>query len=120
MLSRNAFVAAFAACALALAACASSNADADPNVAPVGSIARGKSLVEANCTSCHAVGPTGASPVAEAPPFRTLSQRYPLSDLEEALAEGILVGHPMMPEFKLQPAQIDDLIAYLTSIQEKR
>jgi hypothetical protein len=52
-----------------------------------------------------------------APPFRTLSQSYPLNSLEEAFAEGILVGHPDMPDFQLEPAQIDHLIAYLNSIQ---
>lgn len=54
-----------------------------------------------------------------APPFRTLSQNYPLNSLEEAFGEGILVGHPDMPEFLLEPAQIDHLLAYLNSIQSQ-
>jgi mono/diheme cytochrome c family protein len=33
----------------------------------------------------------------------------------QALAEGIRVAHPM-PEFRLEPNQIDDLIAYLKSL----
>ena len=52
-----------------------------------------------------------------APPFRTLSQKYPIDDLEEAFAEGILVGHQDMPEFRMNPAQDAALVAYLKSIQ---
>jgi hypothetical protein len=50
-------------------------------------------------------------------PFRTLRDRYPVEDLAEAFAEGITTGHPSMPQFQLDPAQINDLIAYLNSIQ---
>jgi hypothetical protein len=32
-----------------------------------------------------------------APPFRTLHERYPVENLEEPLAEGIISGHPSMP-----------------------
>ena len=42
---------------------------------------------------CHAIGRSGASPNPKSPPFRDLSRRYPLSNLEEALGEGIVVGH---------------------------
>lgn len=78
---------------------------------------RGKLLVETNCAPCHAVGPHGASPHPDAPAFRTLSQRYPLTDLEEALAEGISTGHPDMPEFIANPDQITAIISYLRSLQ---
>src|SRR5262249_7203840 len=48
---------------------------------------------------CHAVGRTGASPHPAAPPFRTLSRKYKIEGLAEALAEGLSTGHPDMPEF---------------------
>ena len=79
-------------------------------------VARGRAFVELNCAGCHAVGPTGESPVSPAPPFRTLSQRYPVRFLEEAFAEGISNGHTKMPEFQLAPDQIADLMAYLESL----
>src|SRR5687768_12288464 len=41
---------------------------------------RGRALVQDNCATCHAVGPEGESPLAAAPPFRILGQRYPLTD----------------------------------------
>ena len=66
---------------------------------------------------CHAVGRAGDSPLRIAPPFRTLHTRYPVENLAEALAEGITVGHPAMPEFRLDPDQIDNLIAYLKTLE---
>ena len=33
------------------------------------------------------------------------------------MAEGIVTGHPNMPQFELDAAQIDDLIAYLKSLE---
>jgi mono/diheme cytochrome c family protein len=40
-----------------------------------------------------------------------------LDVLEEAFSEGIYTGHPDMPVFKLTKAQIDDVLAYLESLQ---
>ncbi len=76
----------------------------------------GLALVTANCSGCHAVGPAGSSPNPEAPPFRELKQRYPVAFLAEALAEGIATGHPGMPEFVLQPDEINAVIAYLETL----
>lgn len=69
---------------------------------------------------CHAVSGTGESPYPPAPPFRNLSLRYPVENLAEALAEGIGVGHSgqvQMPEFVLTPAEIDDLLSYLETLE---
>jgi hypothetical protein len=40
--------------------------------------------------------------------------------LAEALAEGLSVGHPDMPELVFEPDQIVAILAYLKSIQEHR
>lgn len=82
-----------------------------------GQVQRGKTFVAANCASCHAVGRVGASPLGEAPAFRDLHTKYPVEDLGEALAEGITTGHPTMPEFRLEPDQITDVLAYLKSLE---
>ena len=58
----------------------------------------------------------GDSPLSEAPPFRTLHERYPVEDLAESFAEGIRTGHPSMPEWRLDAAEINDLIAYLKTL----
>jgi len=54
---------------------------------------------------------------SKAPPFRTLARKYPLDDLQEGFAEGIVVGHSEMPNFRLTPEQIDAFLRYLKSIQ---
>jgi mono/diheme cytochrome c family protein len=83
-------------------------------------VERGRAIATAKCVRCHAVGAEGKSPVAIAPPFRLLPQRYPVDHLAEALAEGIVVGHPMMPEFKFDPPEIDALLSYIKSLQSAR
>ena len=86
---------------------------------PDPTIERGRVFAEQNCGSCHAIGRTGESPLAKAPPFRTLHERYPVENLTEALAEGLRTGHPEMPQFdELEAEQIDDLIAYLKSLEK--
>ncbi len=83
--------------------------------------AAGKEIAQRLCARCHAVAPGMASPTENAPPFASFGRDWPVSDLQEALAEGILVGHsdPPMPEFVLTPQEISDLIAYLESISGK-
>jgi len=46
-----------------------------------------------------------------------LHLRYPIETLGEALAEGIVTGHPAMPQFELAPSQINDLLSYLKSLE---
>jgi cytochrome c len=74
---------------------------------------RGLTFARANCARCHSIDKVTASPLEAAPPFRALHKRYPVETLEEALGEGIVTGHPNMPEFRLDPDQIGDLISYL-------
>ena len=80
-------------------------------------IDKGEVLVKENCSRCHAIGKEGDSPHKEAPPFRTLSSRYPIEDLAESLAEGIVSGHPDMPIFVFSPHDIEAIIEYLQNIQ---
>jgi len=78
---------------------------------------RGRTFAQANCSPCHAIDKVSPSPLKLAPPFRTLHERYPVETLEEALGEGIVTGHPNMPEFRFEPDQIGDFIAYLKSLE---
>ncbi|WP_198371756.1 c-type cytochrome [Roseomonas rosulenta] len=80
-------------------------------------VAEGERLAQARCASCHAVGPTGASPRPPAPPFRDLHRRYPVDQLAESLAEGILTGHPAMPQTSFDQAEIEAFLAYLRSLE---
>jgi len=81
--------------------------------------ARGEELLTAYCARCHAVGRTGASPHPAAPPFRTLSRKFKIEGLAEALAEGLSTGHPDMPEFVFEPEEVGAIINYLQSIQQQ-
>lgn len=83
-----------------------------------GDAANGEVLAQTHCGACHAIGTTGASRDRNAPPFRELSSRYNVEDLQEALGEGISVGHKgaAMPEFAFDPNEISDIIAYLKRV----
>ena len=78
---------------------------------------RGKTFALNNCARCHSIDRVTQSPLKIAPPFRTLHLRYPVEALGEALAEGIVTGHPTMPEFQLDPDQIHDLLSYLKTLE---
>ena len=82
-------------------------------------IVRGEALLRENCGRCHAVGRTGESAHKQAPAFRTLAERYPIESLEEALGEGIVSGHPDMPEFSFEAPEVGSIIRYLKSIQQR-
>jgi mono/diheme cytochrome c family protein len=99
---------------LALGACASDRSASDEDRRA--QIEDGREIASAECAGCHAVGAYGESPMADAPPFRTVLSRYRANVLEEELIAGIQVTHPM-PEFQFNPQGTDALIAYLQSIQ---
>ena len=114
------------ACLVALGGCANNQAPTEVlarerlagSPAPdVSAVQRGAAYAEANCASCHSIGRAGESRLAGAPPFRTLGLRYPIEDLAEAFAEGIVTAHPAMPQFVMSSEENADLIAYLQSIQ---
>lgn len=84
-----------------------------------GPVTRGKAIAQENCGRCHNLARTGASKNMLAPPFRTLMAKYSVDQLEEALAEGIVVGHSEMPEFAFEPREISDLLAFVKSLARK-
>jgi len=87
--------------------------------APAGDARAGERFAAENCSRCHAIGRTGASPLANVPPFRIIARKYKIEDLEEGFAEGIVTGHNIMPEFTLTPRQIDDLLAHLRRLKAR-
>jgi cytochrome c len=78
---------------------------------------RGQFFARTNCARCHSIDKVTQSPLKIAPPFRVLHTRYPIESIAEALAEGISTGHPSMPEFRLEPDQINDLISFMRTLQ---
>lgn len=106
------------ALAFALAGCATEDgpppAPFDPT--PSGSASLGGNLVRQKCAGCHAVERTGDSPMKAAPPFREMGRTYPVSDLQEALAEGLVTAHPAMPQIELEASEVASVIAWLEAV----
>jgi mono/diheme cytochrome c family protein len=106
---------------VALAGCAADGPQGGAAAAPppsglTGSADRGAVLVRLKCAGCHAVERSGDSPMAAAPPFRNMGVLYPVADLQEAFAEGLVTAHPAMPAFEFEPQEIADVIAYLEHV----
>lgn len=80
----------------------------------------GRRIVQLQCVTCHAVRSGDVSRDLTAPPLRTLAERYPVTGLAEAFAQGVLVGHPNMPDFRFNATQITQILAYLQSIQTRQ
>jgi mono/diheme cytochrome c family protein len=81
-------------------------------------VALGRTLVSTYCAVCHSIERAGASPHEAAPPFRTLQERYDVDMLSEALVEGLVSGHPDMPEFAFEPYEAASIVAYIKSLTE--
>ena len=81
------------------------------------SLTAGHRLAATHCGRCHAVDRRDQSPNPRAPRFRTLGGTFPFEGLRQALTNHMIVAHPEMPVMTLNPAEVDDLIAYLKSLQ---
>jgi cytochrome c len=79
---------------------------------------RGLTFVRANCEQCHSIDRVSESTLPIAPPFRALHLKYPIESLQRPLSEGIIAGHPTMPQFRLDADQVTDVIAYLKTLQQ--
>ena len=79
---------------------------------------RGFVFVRTYCASCHSIDKVSESTLKVAPPLRALHLRYPVESLADSLAEGIIVNHPTMAQFELDPGQVADVIAYLKSLEQ--
>ena len=114
MITRCILAGLHAAFAVTLAAGLSGAAQAGMDVPTV---ELGRALASERCGACHAIAPGDLSPNPEAPPFADVAGFYPPESLEEALAEGIMVGHEAMPAFEFTPEEVEQLIAYLRSLE---
>jgi cytochrome c len=78
---------------------------------------RGLTFVRVHCAQCHSIDRASESPLAIAPPFHALHLKYPIESLRRPLSEGIIAGHPTMPQFRLDPDQLADVMAYLKALE---
>jgi cytochrome c len=107
------------AIALAVVLCAgiSSVSAQEPAGKPTGLAREGRALADRLCAQCHAVGGSGVSPHAGAPPFRALGDRVDLDTFQNELRGHFSSGHPDMPTFHFTRNDARALTAYLRSIQ---
>jgi len=77
----------------------------------------GKTLVENNCTKCHAVGASGDSPFKDAPPFREVAPNYTLDELVDGFMEGLAVRHEAMPDWEMDMDQAQAIATYILSLK---
>lgn len=82
-------------------------------------VERGRAIVQEKCSDCHSVTSQDPSPHRQAPSLTHLSKSYPVAQLAEALAEGIMSGHPDMPVFEFGAQSVEDIITYLEGIQDQ-
>jgi mono/diheme cytochrome c family protein len=116
---RNALHIVGAIAAGALAACSALDpADAPP--APIvgshaGDPERGLAYAREACAACHAVAADETlSPLPDAPPFGEIARMPGMTSL--ALTAWLQSSHEQMPNFIVAPERIDDLAAYLESL----
>ena len=93
--------------------------NADVKSTDASSIKKGQKLAQKLCASCHNIEKSGKSPEKLAPPFRTFASKWPLESLEEALAEGIVVGHSIMPEFEFKTDDITAMLDFMADLAKK-
>jgi cytochrome c len=79
---------------------------------------RGRALAEQWCSRCHAVAPNEAARDPDAPDFADVSAE------RSATAYGLRVflrtPHATMPNFILDPDDIDDIASYIVSLKRRR
>src|SRR5262245_56195112 len=78
---------------------------------------RGLTFARLHCGQCHSLDAVSESPLKIAPPFRNLHLKRPVEDLRRPLSEGIIANHPTMPRFRLDADQLNDVIAFMKSLE---
>jgi len=85
--------------------------------ADAASAARGKTLVQRECVSCHAVEPGQQSPNPKAPTFAAVANEP--SATPYSLHVFLQTTHATMPNFVIQSDDIDDIVAYIVSLKNQ-
>jgi cytochrome c len=100
---------------LIMAGCASvEGASFGESLSPA--VRRGEMFAQINCASCHAIGSNEDSPNLNAPPFRRVRVRYNPLSLKRELEAIPAAGHYLMKPIRIEPTDVEDLIAYIESL----
>ncbi len=100
-----------------VAGCATGPAAPPHRPAASASIDRGRFFVLRSCAGCHAVGPLGSSPNGSAPSFGAVRLRFNALSLEMHLKDISRNGHVEMPPIYMSGDEIQDIIAYIQTVE---
>lgn len=75
--------------------------------------ARGRAVLQTSCGRCHAVDPSGESPMKAAPPLREIYARFAPRELQAELSEGMVSQFRDMPQVEFTSEDVDAILAYL-------
>jgi mono/diheme cytochrome c family protein len=78
-------------------------------------VRRGRALAERWCAECHAVAPNDAAGDPAAPDFADIAKEP--SATAYGLRVFLRVPHATMPNFILDPDDIDDIVSYILSLK---
>ncbi len=84
-----------------------------------GDVFRGRAFAENTCATCHAVAPGEKySPIVGVAGLEEIANTPGMTAL--ALSVWFKSPHPNMPNFMLDPNDLDNVIAYIMSLKTKR
>ena len=84
-----------------------------------GDASRGLTYARDLCAACHAVLAIDAkSPRPDAPPFKAVANTPGMTGT--ALAVWLRTPHKSMPNLIIEPGDLNNVIAYIVSLREKR
>ena len=81
---------------------------------------RGRFYAVRSCAGCHAVAGLGASPNGSAPTFGSIRLRYNALSLSRRLESISRNGHYEMPPIYMTPDEIQDIVAYVETIEASK
>jgi mono/diheme cytochrome c family protein len=85
----------------------------------IGDARKGLDYAREVCAACHNVLPNvAASPNSKAPPFKRIANTPAMS--VTALTVWSRTMHATMPNLIIQPNDMDDLIAYILSLKDRK
>ena len=89
------------------------------DVVDVGDARKGLVFAQKICSACHNVLRTeAASPNKQAPPFKAIANTPGMSIT--ALTVWSRTSHPTMPNLVIDPNDMDDLIAYILALRDRK
>lgn len=106
---------AVAAIGAGAAGCAATSPEGPYGTEPA-AVARGRTLAQQQCGSCHGLGASGESAFPGAPAFRDMRFDYNAIEYQRRMAQ-MHQGHVDMPPAELSRQDLGDIGAYIRSLE---